>query len=148
VQRRRLHRRSQHVVHRDGFLIASRGFIVAHCRVSTAMRASCSDVVPYTAMCRLAARAYAPIGTRSPYGRSQSAPGGDGPANRPALSAPPGRRRSLRGVAAYTPTTTSHRPAAMAAAACSTWISKLEPPTAVPSTKRGCTPRYSAIGAT
>ncbi len=32
----------------------------------------------------------------------------------------------------------------MAAAACSTWISKLDPPVLVASVKVGCTPRYSA----
>src|SRR3989304_5263864 len=36
------------------------------------------------------------------------------------------------------------RPASIAAAACSTWITKEEPPTAVPSVYFGWMPRYSA----
>ncbi len=41
--------------------------------------------------------------------------------------------------------TVSHSPVSMAAAACSTWSSKLEPPVMVPSVKRGESPRYSTM---
>src|SRR3954466_3594934 len=41
-------------------------------------------------------------------------------------------------------TATSHSPSAMAAAACSTWTSKLDPPTLVLSVHLGWMPRYSA----
>ena len=59
-------------------------------------------------MCRSAASAYDVIGISGPYGVSHSAPtsGPIGPND--AGDAP--RRRSWRGVDAYTPTTTSHRP--------------------------------------
>src|SRR5262249_13287312 len=40
---------------------------------------------------------------------------------------------------------TSHRPAAIAAMACSTWAMNEHPPICVPSTYRGWMPRYSAV---
>ena len=58
VQRRRHHLRAEHVVDRDRVLEARlRVQSPPTARVLTAICASCSDVVPYIAMCRLAARA-------------------------------------------------------------------------------------------
>ena len=58
------------------------------------------------------------------------------------------RRRALRSarvVEPYTSTTTSTWPAMIAAVACSTMNSQVEPPTPVPSTQVGRRPRYSPI---
>ena len=63
---------------------------------------------------------------------------------RPRPGPPSPRVRPLRGVAAYTETTTSATPAAIAEAACSTNTSKLEPPVDVESVNRGRMPRNSA----
>ena len=57
------------------------------------------------------------------------------------------RRRALRSARAvdpYTSTTTSACPAWIAAVACSTMNSHVLPPTPVPSTQSGRSPRYSA----
>ena len=75
--------------------------MVAHWRVETAIWASCSGVVPYSAMCRVAAIAYAPMGIRIPDGISHSAWGLGPPiimGLRPGPPMPPPRARSPRGV--------------------------------------------------
>ncbi len=54
----------------NGSRFTAAGFFAAHARVSTAMRASCSGVVPYSCMWRCAANAYAEIGSKGPYGSS------------------------------------------------------------------------------
>ena len=69
-----------------------------------------------------------------------------GPGRRTRGSRPRRRAfRSARVVEPYTSTTTSTWPARIAAVACSTMNSHVEPPTPVPSTQVGRRPRYSPI---
>ena len=110
-------------------------------RVDTAISASCSIVVPYSCMCRRAAIAYLAINA-CPNGESNCT-GPRPPNDKFAL-----RLRALRSarvVDPYTSTTTSAWPARIAAVACSTMNSHVEPPTPVPSTHVGRRPRYSPI---
>src|SRR5262249_48372223 len=117
------------------------GFSPAHFRVATAISASCSLVVPYWAMCLDAASAYDPAGRGRPYGSS------NWPSIVWALEARGGIPTRDRPLSPWVIRATSQRPAAMAAAACATWIRKEQPPTFVPSTTFGSIPRYSPTSA-
>ncbi len=98
-------------------------------------------VVPNSIMCRRVAIAYFEI-SECPNGTSNWI----GP--RPPKPRLAVRRRALRSarvVDPYASTTTSTWPAMIAAVACSTMNSHVEPPTPVPSIHVGRKPRYSQI---
>ena len=78
-------------------------------------------------MCRLAASAYAPTGMGRPNGSSNWPARSWGPDGRVGS---PTRDRPLW---PWVISATRQRPAAIAAAACPTWITNDEPPTLVPS---------------
>ena len=96
----------------------ARGFSAAHLRVATAISASCSLVVPYWCMCRVAASAYAAGGDCTPYGRSHCQSGNQGSSCAGRAETP--RLRLDRRVSPCVISATSHAPALIACTASCT----------------------------
>ena len=120
------------------------GLSCAHLRVATAISASCSCVVPYWCMWRMQPSSSTLGGPPTPNGISNCIAGAVGSAQRAGLApreAMP--RRAEYPISPCVISATEHRPASIAAAACSTWMTNDDPPTDVPSMNFGSMPRYS-----
>ncbi|MCY1250578.1 hypothetical protein D9M72_642290 [compost metagenome] len=104
------------------------GLCCAWAAAATLIQASCSEVVPNSCMWRAAARAYM-FTVTGLYGISQGTSGVDAVTRR--WPTPTPLPPSVRGRPASVISATLHLPAAMACAACATWIRYAEPPVSV-----------------